>query len=188
MLLIQIHQPFTFWQSSSPPGLSLCPSRSLAVFLWYVCVCIYVYIYIYIYIYIGEGNGNPLQYSCLENPMDGEAWCRLLSMGSQRVGQDWATSLHSLIYIYVYVFHLLNLPKLSLRHHEISPCLPHHSSFRNKNLLAPKHNFKKPNVTMINQYFPHCLKNDLRAIWLLLIQKPTKLHSLQLAVICLQSP
>ena len=22
----------------------------------------------------GEGNGNPLKYSCLENPMDGEAW------------------------------------------------------------------------------------------------------------------
>ena len=22
----------------------------------------------------GEGNGNPLQHSCLENPMDGEAW------------------------------------------------------------------------------------------------------------------
>ena len=22
----------------------------------------------------GEGNGNPLQYSCLENPMDGAAW------------------------------------------------------------------------------------------------------------------
>ena len=22
----------------------------------------------------GEGTGNPLQYSCLENPMDGEAW------------------------------------------------------------------------------------------------------------------
>ena len=22
----------------------------------------------------GEGNSNPLQYSCLENPMDGEAW------------------------------------------------------------------------------------------------------------------
>ena len=21
-----------------------------------------------------EGNGNPLQYSCLENPMDGGAW------------------------------------------------------------------------------------------------------------------
>ena len=22
----------------------------------------------------GEGNGTPLQYSCLENPMDGGAW------------------------------------------------------------------------------------------------------------------
>ena len=22
----------------------------------------------------GEGNGNPLQYSCLENPMDRGAW------------------------------------------------------------------------------------------------------------------
>ena len=22
----------------------------------------------------GEGKGNPLQYSCLENPMDGGAW------------------------------------------------------------------------------------------------------------------
>ena len=25
-------------------------------------------------IYVGEGNGTPLQYSCLENPMDGGAW------------------------------------------------------------------------------------------------------------------
>ena len=23
---------------------------------------------------LGEGSGNPLQYSCLENPMDREAW------------------------------------------------------------------------------------------------------------------
>ena len=22
----------------------------------------------------GEGNGTPLQYSCLENPMDGRTW------------------------------------------------------------------------------------------------------------------
>ena len=36
----------------------------------------------------GDRNGNPLQYSCLENPVDGGAWCRLLSMGSQRVGYD----------------------------------------------------------------------------------------------------
>ena len=31
----------------------------------------------------GEGNGNPLQYSCLENPMDGGAW---QTIGWQRVG------------------------------------------------------------------------------------------------------
>ena len=36
----------------------------------------------------GEGNGNPLQYSCLENHINGGAWCRLLSMGLQRVGHD----------------------------------------------------------------------------------------------------
>ena len=28
----------------------------------------------YYYPYFGEGNGTPLQYSCLENPMDGGAW------------------------------------------------------------------------------------------------------------------
>ena len=43
----------------------------------------------------GEGNGNPLQYSCLENPMDRRA-CRLQSKGSQRVGHDCMTSLHYL--------------------------------------------------------------------------------------------
>ena len=28
----------------------------------------------YVYWDIGEGNGNPLQYSCLEDPMEGGAW------------------------------------------------------------------------------------------------------------------
>ena len=28
----------------------------------------------YIDIFFGEGSGTPLQYSCLENPMDGRAW------------------------------------------------------------------------------------------------------------------
>ena len=36
----------------------------------------------------GEGNDNPLQYSYLESPMDRGAWCRLLSIGSQRVRHD----------------------------------------------------------------------------------------------------
>ena len=34
----------------------------------------------------GEGNGNPLQYSCLENPMvRGAVHGRLQPMGSQKV-------------------------------------------------------------------------------------------------------
>ena len=37
----------------------------------------------------GEGNGNPLQDSCLENPMDGGA-CQ--SKGLQRVGHYWVTN------------------------------------------------------------------------------------------------
>ena len=40
----------------------------------------------------GEGNGTPLQYCCLENPVMEEPG-RLQSMGSGRVGHDWATSL-----------------------------------------------------------------------------------------------
>ena len=32
------------------------------------------YINAYIWNLDGEGNGTPLQYSCLENPMDGGAW------------------------------------------------------------------------------------------------------------------
>ena len=35
----------------------------------------------------GGGNGNPLQYSCLENPLDKEPGV-LQSMGSQRVGHN----------------------------------------------------------------------------------------------------
>ena len=37
----------------------------------------------------GGGNGNPLQYSCLENPIDRGAW-QLQSLRSQRVGHDGA--------------------------------------------------------------------------------------------------
>ena len=33
----------------------------------------------------GEGNSNPLQYSCLENPMDGGAWWATL----HRVAKSW---------------------------------------------------------------------------------------------------
>ena len=37
-----------------------------------------------------EGNGNPLQYSCLENPMDRGAWQAIVN-GVSRVEYDLAT-------------------------------------------------------------------------------------------------
>ena len=37
----------------------------------------------------GEGNGNPLQYSCLENPMDRGSWqATYSSEGRKRVRHD----------------------------------------------------------------------------------------------------
>ena len=35
---------------------------------------------------LGEGNGTPLQYSCLENPMDGGAWWAAV----HGVAKSWA--------------------------------------------------------------------------------------------------
>ena len=43
-------------------------------------------------LYICLGSGTPLQYFCLENPMDGGAWYAAVH-GVARVGHDWATSL-----------------------------------------------------------------------------------------------
>ena len=37
----------------------------------------------------GGGHGNPLQYSCLENPMDRGAW-QAWSIVSHRVRHDWS--------------------------------------------------------------------------------------------------
>ena len=41
--------------------------------------------------YIGEGNGNPLQYSCLENPMDrGAWWAAVYRVARSQTGlSDW---------------------------------------------------------------------------------------------------
>ena len=38
-----------------------------------------------------EGNGNPLQFSCLENPMDRGAWQAIVHR-SQRVRHDLTTN------------------------------------------------------------------------------------------------
>ena len=68
----------------------------------------------------GGGHGNPLQYSCLENPMDRGAWWAAVHSG-QRVRHDWSalagTHLHCLpskyvaSIFYVVMSHLGNMVK-----------------------------------------------------------------------------
>ena len=41
-----------------------------------------------------ERNGNPLQYSCLENPMDRGSWLATVN-GLQRVGTQWSMHTHT---------------------------------------------------------------------------------------------
>ena len=43
----------------------------LHIFACFLCRCI---ITLCFFFFSGEGSGTPLQYSCLENPMDGGAW------------------------------------------------------------------------------------------------------------------
>ena len=57
---------------------------------------------------IGEGNGNPLQYSCLENPRDGEAWWAAIYEVTQSwIQLKWLSN--SKIVHCIYVPHLLYL-------------------------------------------------------------------------------
>ena len=44
--------------------------------------------------WVGERRGNPLQYSCLETPMDREAWRATVVCWSERVGHDWCHLAH----------------------------------------------------------------------------------------------
>ena len=56
-----------------------------------------------LWLIFGEGNGNPLQYSCLENPMDRGAW---QSTGSQRVRHYSATKQRiNLMQLHDFIYH-----------------------------------------------------------------------------------
>ena len=119
----------------------------------------------------GEGNGNPLQYSCFENPMDGGAWCRLLSMVSQRVGHDWVTSLS--LNVYRFFFSILNINlyiQLSLHEkvlvHSVRVSLHSHGLVRllcpwnspGKNIGVDSHSLLQGifPTQVLNPSFPHC--------------------------------
>ena len=49
--------------------------------------------YTQVWVHFGEGNGNPLQYSCLENPMDGGAWWAAVhGVAKSRTRLKWLSS------------------------------------------------------------------------------------------------
>ena len=60
----------------------------------------------------GVGNGNPLQCSCLKNPMKRGA-SRAIVMGSQRVGHDWAHT-HTHTHTHTHGFFITCLNHFSL--------------------------------------------------------------------------
>ena len=49
-------------------------STALYFYLWFACLLSTLPKFISLIHSCREGNGTPLQYSCLENPMDGGAW------------------------------------------------------------------------------------------------------------------
>ena len=57
----------------------------------------------------GEGNGTPLQYFCLENPMDREAWQAAVH-GVARVGHDFT---------FTFTFHFRALEKEMATHSSV---------------------------------------------------------------------
>ena len=58
----------------------------------------------------GEGNGTPLQYSCLENPMDGGAW----QAAVHGVAEGW-----TLLSDFTFIFHFHALEKEMATHSSV---------------------------------------------------------------------
>ena len=48
----------------------------------------------------GEGNGNPLQYSCLENPMDRGAWRATVRGVTKSQTRLKRLNMHARIYVF----------------------------------------------------------------------------------------
>ena len=59
--------------------------------------------------WLGEGNGTPLQYSCLENPMDGGAWWAALHGVAK--SRTWPSH-----FTFTFHFHVTSLSLFTFMH------------------------------------------------------------------------
>ena len=84
----------------------------------------------------GEGNGTPLQYSCLENPMDGGAWWAAVYV----VAQSW-TRLKRLSSSSCYAMNL-GMPGLPV-HHKLPESTQTHVH-RVDDAIQPSHPLPSP--------------------------------------------
>ena len=90
---------------SRMPGTWLVPNKCYSQYLLPLCCEVWVRephnnLQIAIYIHTkGEGNGNPLQYSCLENPMDKGAWKAIIHGVTK--SQTWLKNSHTHTHTYI---------------------------------------------------------------------------------------
>ena len=83
----------------------------------------------------GEGNGYPLQYSCLENPMDrGAWWARVHGVAKSWTRQKWLHLLNAIPRFFPFLYTGCGLPTLSrLFHRNGGPAI----HFNSKMHLSP---------------------------------------------------
>ena len=112
--------------SAVPHDMCMCElSFNYSVYnsLWFLNLRIHVFYQFWkIFTYfqtVGGGNGNPLQYSCLENPMDGGAWWATVHRvaKSQTRPSDFTFSLQTVLHflyshflelqVYVRLYHII---------------------------------------------------------------------------------
>ena len=64
-------EPWCSWQAPLPPALLLSLGFLESFAVWAIMMTVKLVAVVPKY---GEANGTPLQYSCMENPVDGGAW------------------------------------------------------------------------------------------------------------------